>query len=842
MNIQELNGVWKLYYAPEKAGQPDTYSPDLLNTWQKIPALVPSNVEIDLEAAGITPDPFYADNLHAYAPYEYYQWVYEKTFTLNELLSAVAPTAPASDRPSCATAHCSPHRPTDRIFLCFGGIDTIADIYLNGVHLGRTKNMLIEHEFDVTDLLRRPTAASAACADTGANPCADTQATAENHLIVHIHSTMNYARSKEYDMGMRGTAHRNEICWLRKAPHMHGWDIAPRLVSAGLWRGVHLESRPLTRITETYYACSSLTHSPDITKGDIITLQYGCRFTTDHDTLEGFQIKIHGQCEGHEFEDIQPAHFVSMNYTAKIENAKLWWPYGYGEPNLYEVEMQLLYNGEILDSRTEHIGLRTVRLDRSFGTLTTASAPLSTSATPGATADTAAIGVGTTPPDQQFQILVNNEPFFAKGTNWVPLDALHSRDAERLQRAHALLTDTGCNMIRCWGGNVYEDHPFFDLCDQSGILIWQDFAMGNTNYPQAREFERIIEEEIESFVKKVRNHPSIALWCSDNEIDYKNLSFELPSRDSSYNRIAYEILPRLIQAHDPYRVLIKSSPEIPEGFHMYNVPEQHLWGARAWYRDDFYRKNTAKFISEYGFHGCPAPSGIRKYIPEEALWPLDNDIWAVHSTEDIRIERSNGRNEMMRNHLRIMYGQVPEDLETFAKLSQIYQAEALKTMMENCRSRSDCHGLIWWNMLDCWPQISDAVVDYYFNKKAAYFYMKRCHQPLLAFVRELKHWAHPVYISNHTRKAARVSLSISDGDTGETLLTGTYDIPAGQTLPVAEVKALVSDQRLLLIRYESEGRIYGNHFITGTPAYDPDTMLRWFEAIRQLPEPFDFEM
>ena len=163
MNIQELNGVWNLYYAPEKAGQPDTYSPDLLNTWQKIPAQVPGNVEIDLEAAGITPDPFYADNLHAYAPYEYYQWVYEKTFTLAETGA-----------------------PGHQIFLCFGGIDTIADIYLNGVHLGRTENMLIEHEFDVTDLLRRPTAASAACTDTRANPCADTQAAAKNHLIVHI--------------------------------------------------------------------------------------------------------------------------------------------------------------------------------------------------------------------------------------------------------------------------------------------------------------------------------------------------------------------------------------------------------------------------------------------------------------------------------------------------------------------------------------------------------------------------------------------------------------------------------------------------------------------------------
>lgn len=802
MHIQSLNGTWNLYYAPEIAGQPDAFAPELLNTWSKIPAQVPGNVEIDLEAAGITPDPFYADNLHAYTPYEYYQWVYETTFTLDETVL----TAPKPDQ-NANSNHC--------VFLCFGGIDTIADIYLNGIHIGRTENMFIDHEFDVTDHLRNNTT---------------------NHLIIHIHSTMNFARSKEYNMGMRGTAHRNEICWLRKAPHMFGWDIAPRLVSAGLWRGVHLESRPATRLTETYYACSSLQHSPDVTKGDIITLQYGCRFITDHDTLEGFQIKIHGKYGDHEFEDIQPAHFVSMNYTTKIENAKLWWPYGYGEPNLYTVEMQLLYHGAIVDSRTERIGLRTVQLERNLGTVpanAVNSIHESEPPTPGSSLQD---------PNQQFKFIINNEPFFAKGTNWVPLDALHSRDAQRLTKAHALLVDSGCNMIRCWGGNVYEDHPFYDLCDQSGILIWQDFAMGNTNYPQTRDFEDIMEHEIGSFVRKVRNHPSIAIWCSDNEIDYKNLGFELPSRDSSYNRIAYEILPRLIQAHDPYRLLIKSSPEIPAGFHMFNVPEQHLWGARAWYRDDFYRKNTAHFISEFGFHGCPAPSGIKKYIPEEFLWPLDNDIWAVHSTEDIRIERSNGRNEMMRNHLKIMYGQVPADLETFAKLSQLYQAEALKTMMENCRSRSDFHGLLWWNMLDCWPQISDAVVDYYFNRKVAYFYMRRCQQPLLAFVGELKHWSHPVYISNHSRKATLVKLSVTDGDTGEPLLAGTYEIPAAQTLTVGDIKSMVSEQRLLLIHYECEGRTYGNHFITGTPAYNPADMLRWFDAIRRLPEPFDFEL
>lgn len=756
----DLNGAWTLYYAPETAGKEDPFSPALLQGMKNIPAQVPGNVQLDLYRAGLTPDPFYADGLHAYAPYEYYQWIYERRFD-----------APSIDA-------------DERLLLRFDGIDTIADIYLNDVHLGRTENMFIEHEFDITE----------AVISGG-----------ENRLAVHLHSVMNVARSKGYDIGMRGTAHRNEICHLRKAPHCFGWDIAPRMVTAGLWRSVQLRTVRPTRLTETYYACSALDRSG-------ITLQYGCRFVTDHDTLDGFSIRVTGVCGAHRFTFCEPAHFVSMNYTACIPAPQLWWPAGYGEQPLYDVCMELLYHGNPVDAKHERIGLRTVRLERSFA-----------------------------PDAQAFRFYVNEKPFFAKGTNWVPLDAFHSRDADRLQQAHDLLRDCGCNMVRCWGGNVYEDHAFFDLCDERGILVWQDFAMGNTNYPQTADFDAVMEQEAAAVVRKLRNHACIALWCTDNEIDYKNEGFGFPGRASCYNRVAYETLPRLIQAHDPYRVLLRSSPEIPEGFTMHTVPEQHIWGHRAWYKDDFYLHNTAKFISEFGFHGCPAFSGIRRYIPADALWPLDNDFWAIHSTEDVRIERSNGRNEMMRNHLRIQYGNVPEDPDTFALLSQLYQGEALKTMLELCRSRSDCGGLLWWNLLDCWPQISDAVVDYYFNRKVAYHYLRRCQQPILAFLTDLKGWEHPVFVSNHTHAPVTVTLHISDGDTGELLLEGSYALDADETCRVAGIPGFVSSQRLLVIRYEANGTAYANHFITGLPAYKPEDMLRWFEVIRRLPQPFVFE-
>ena len=778
----DLNGIWTLYYAPEKGGQAQVFSPDMLASCEQITAQVPGNVQLDLARCGITPDPFYGDNLHAYAPYEYYQWIYQRSFR-------AAPIAAG-----------------ERLILSFGGIDTIADIYVNDILVGHSENMMTEQEFDITDAVIRDTAAPDAC--NNSSPAGE-DSDGPNVLTVHIHSAMNFARSRPYDMGMRGTAHRNEICWLRKAPHCFGWDIAPRMVTAGLWRNVCLKTVRPTRITETYYACSSLNK-----KG--IFLQYGCRFVTDHDTLEGFSLHILGICKAsgkeHRFEKTRPAHFISMNGTLFIENPMLWWPKGYGEQPLYEITMELLYQGQVIHSRTERIGLRTLRVDRRF-----------------------------TPGDQEFRIFVNETPIFAKGTNWVPLDAFHSRDAQRLEAAMDLVSECGCNIMRCWGGNVYEDHAFYDLCDERGILIWQDFAFGNTNYPQTSDFIPVVEEEIGSFVQKVRNHPSIAFWCSDNEIDYKNAGFQLPGRESCLNRVAYEILPRLIQAHDPYRILIKSSPEIPEGFGMYDVPEQHLWGARAWYKDSFYLDHTASFVSEFGFHGCPAPSSIRRYIPEDSLWPLDNDYWAVHSTEDIRIEASNGRNKMMRNHVKLMYGTVPEDLETFALLSQLYQGEALKTMMEHCRSNPSCNGLIWWNMLDCWPQISDAVVDYYFRRKIAYFYMKRCQEPVLVFLDQLKNWGHPLYLSNHSRKEVTVSLRVTDGDTGALLLEDTYSADPGETRQIAAIPAFISDQRLILMQYEVEGTVYGNHFITGAPAYKPEDMIRWFEQIRHLPQPFTYE-
>ena len=754
--LLSLNGEWALYYAPEKGGKEETFRPDMLQAWPRVKANVPGNCERALVDAGVMGDPYWDEQQLDAAKYEYYQWIYETGFD-----------APAA-------------QPGARVFLRFDGIDTIADIYLNGAHLLRAENMFVEHEADVTNLLRE----------------------ADNRLIVHIHSAMNYARSREYPIGMRGTAHRNEICHIRKAAHSFGWDIAPRLVTSGLWRGVRLIEKRPTRITETYYAV------PEVDRArDTALLEYAFRFETDADTLEGFSARLTGVCGAHTFERETPVWFVSHNCEMTIDHPLLWWPQGYGAQNLYTVTLELLRDGEVVDSVTERIGLRSLSLERSFER-----------------------------GSQKFQISVNGVRLMVRGTNWVPLDAMHGNDQNRVDAAMALIHDCGCNMLRSWGGGVYESDRFFDLCDEYGVLVWQDFCMGNTNYPQDDAFARVMYDEASHVARRIRNHASLALWSGDNEVDHKNMGFHLPTYDARYNRVTHETLVRALQAHDPYRFFLRSSPEIPDGFRTDDVPEQHTWGPRAFYKDDFYKHSSASFIGEAGYHGCPSPDSLAEFLPAEKLWPMDNRAWAIHSTEDVRIEsRLGGRNRLMADQVRLLCRQEPDGLNEFARISQLSQAEAVKFFIEHTRSlKWRRSGIIWWNMIDCWPQISDAVVDYAYRKKLAYDWIRRAQQPRIAMMDEVSGWQQAIVLANDTLEAADFRWRVEDADTSEVLASGERTVPAGENAEVGRLTVDPSQQRLLLLRWTANGEAGVNHYLTGFPKYDKADLLRWADAIQAL--------
>ncbi|MFN8465233.1 MAG: hypothetical protein U0X20_06760 [Caldilineaceae bacterium] len=783
-----LDGEWRLAYWRE--GERAIANPGELDGAKvdTIAARVPGNVELDLQAAGVLPEPFYADNIRKLRPYEFYEWWYTRDFDLPSGL------------------------PAQRWQLVFAGLDTIATIWVNGVEVGKTANMLVEHQIDVTAVLH-----------PGAN-----------RIHVRIGSPLNYARRFAYDAVAIGPEHRDELLFVRKAAHMGGWDIMPRAITAGIWRSVWLEPLPPAAIESVYYWTASVDAGG-------ATLGARFQFRTPAAVLDGFTVRFHGACGDHEFSYEWPTEFVADHCYIRVDGARLWWPKGYGDPNLYTVTMELCHNGQVLAVREDRIGIRLLRVDRTD----TAAAVWAPGASPNQT-----MRVDSPPdPASHFVIYVNHEPIMVKGSNWVPIDAFHSRDAARVGPALDLFDDLGCNMIRCWGGNVYEDHPFFDRCDELGIMVWQDFSFACALYPQTEDFLAQVRAEAQSVVEKLRNHPALAIWCGDNEIDAFYVMIKL---DPKYNRLTREVIPQVVHRCDPYRDYVPSSPYVPpvlvQNPDVWTLtPEQHLWGPRAYSKSPFYLQHSAHFIGEIGYHGCPNVSSIERFISPEHLWPWSygdkkNDEWQVHAVyhwEHDAIDRD--RINLMANQVRELFGAIPDDLHSFALASQISQAEAKKFFVESTRLRKwRTSGILWWNVIDGWPQFSDAIVDYYFGRKLAYHYLWRAQRPVSLIVGEPGPGKYlPVVISNDTLQPAHVRYQVQDADSQEVVVAGEYTTPANQNWQVGHIRTYASDQRLYLLTWEVAGQMYGTHYLAGHPPFALDRYRSWLAAIAALPRSFD---
>jgi len=757
-----LDGPWTLTFMPEgqESAEPAQH-PDALAGMaaRTIPATVPGTVEQALREAGLIADPF--NDRHAFdlRPYEFYAWWFQRSFTVPPSLQGA------------------------RYVLVFHGLDTIATVWLNGRELGHAANMLIPHRFDVTALLRRE---------------------GENHLVVRLGSAVNAARRYPYPPVLHTSEDRLESVWLRKAPHMYGWDIMPRLVSAGLWRSVEVEALPATRLDGLYFWTAALSDpSP--------RLGVHVQVDTESADLDELSVQLTGVCGDHTFRETIPLEFVSTQTTIAIPDGRLWWPRDYGEPALYTIRAELLQRGTVCDTRTERIGLRQVQLERTQ--------------------------IGGT--EGRFLFRVNGVPVQISGSNWVPLDALHSRDAARYDAALDLATDVNCRMLRCWGGNVYEDDRFFELCDERGILVWQDFAFACARYPQSDDFAAVVAEEARSVITRLRNHPCLAVWCGDNECDQAWLHGEL---QPDHNRLTREVLPRAVQTHDPHRPFVPSSPyavpSVVASRSWDSAPEQHLWGPRNYFKSAFYSQNTANFIGEIGYHGCPNPGSLRRFLPAEHLWPWDNSSWRAHAVDHWHTRRRlYDRNELMVKQVHEFFGAVPSTLEEFTLASQIVQAEAVKFFIEHARQRWPvCSGLLWWNLIDGWPQISDAVVDYYFGKKLAYYYIRRVQQPLCVLAAEPEDWDLPLLVGNVGPEERRGRYRVRDVESGTEVLAGAFVATPNGNTRLGRLPLSRGDHRLFLLEWESEGRRGGNHYLAGSPPFSCDRYREtWLPHLAPLP-------
>ena len=761
MNSQSLNGKWSLYYADTGRYTIDDYSKFDDYNIPHVEATVPGNVELDLSKAGVLPEDLFMGNVinEEVRKIETWEWWYKTEFSCDDSFIK-SPTAQ----------------------LVFEAVDCYAEYYLNGALFGTSENALIEHKFDVSGLLKE-----------------------HNTLIVHIRSTVwEETKQKAPNTLYKGLGYHHVPDYIlsRRAPHTYGWDIMPRAISAGLWRGVSLETHGEYEITDMFLYPTQI-FSPD---NAVISAEFETNLPPELflSYSNPPTITMTAVFEDKKYDRTASLTAKNGNTVVGIPNPKLWWPRGYGKQNLYDITLTIKApDGTVLCEKTVKYGLRKVELHN----------------------DEVATQI-----EGRFFFKINGVEVYCQGSNWVPLDPYHSRDAEKYEEALGLFYDCGCNIVRCWGGNVYEDRRFYELCDQYGIMVWQDFSMACNFYPQEQWFYDMMAEETEAVVKKLRNYCSIILWSGDNECDSGIVGTGI---DPNKNKITREVIPNVITTLDQTRPYLPSSPYISEkvfevmkksGLSSGDVAtEIHAWGPRDYYKASFYQNNTASFISETGYHGCPSPKSIKKFITPDKVFPyFDNNEWNLHSTDKMY---SDHRVMLMHNQVLQLFGKAPDNLEDYSTASQISQAEAKKFFIERLRARRPhSSGIIWWNMLDGWPQMSDAVVDYYFDKKLAYHYIKKAQRDFSLFFGEVENWGCPIFASNCTLEQKTGKYKITCVDDGKVYLEGSFNIVPNENKKINMVKIMYSEKKLFIIEWTlSDGTSGRNHYLAGYPPFDFDT-------------------
>jgi beta-mannosidase len=762
-----LRNEWKLCYGLHGKNAPANPAELKKMNWPVIPAAVPGNVELDLLASGKIKNPEVGSNIYDLRKYEAFQWWYFRTFVTPQY---------AKD---------------ERVEIVFEGLDCFGTIWINDKLVGKTDNMFIDHRFDITDLLKSK---------------------GNNSIYICIDPAV--AEAQKYSNGIIGNRSdfSPEAFHVRKAPHMYGWDIMPRLVSAGLWRDVNLNIVKPTRFRQIYWMTNSVNVSQR--KASLIL---DWEFVSDYPTIDGLTLEVALQRGTNKiYENSYPLYTSCGKQNISLDNVDIWWPRGYGDPALYEATVRIVDNKKnVLDEKKQKIGIRTAGLIRTETT---------TKENPG-----------------EFVFSINGEKIFVRGTNWVPLDALHSRDKNHLKDVFHMITDLNCNMIRCWGGNVYEDNDFFDLCDENGVMVWQDFAMGCTIYPQDNDFAETIRKEAINIVCKLRNHPSLVLWSGNNENDNSTEWTLNKHPDPGLDRISREVLPGVIWEYDPVRSYLPSSPYFSEdyfraGNNFSLLPEVHLWGPRGYYKAPFYTKVSAHFVSEIGYHGCPNRVSLEQMFGKEFVYPWTsegkwNDEWITKAVRAHPESKSDARNNLMINQVKAVFGDYPRDLDEFIFASQAVQAEAMKFFIELWRmDKFRKTGIIWWNLRDGWPIISDAVVDYYNSKKLAYYYIRQVQPNTCVMIGDLQDGSHPVVAVNDTREEKAGAVVVRDADSGETVFSASFIIPVnGKTL----VGTITENQKqsMWMIEYTIGNEKYSNHYLAGKVPFKLDDYHRWYNKL-----------
>jgi len=701
MHTQSLNDNWQF----REAG-----------TDEWLPAQAPGSVHTDLLALERIPDPFVGDNERRVQWVAERDWEYRCTFE-------VAPRL----------------LDEERVFLVCDGLDTLADVTLNGQPVGHAENAFRHYRWEVATLLVE----------------------SENELRVFFSSPVAYVRARQKEQPLPGPSQSIPGgSYLRKAPCQFGWDWGPKLPPIGIWKGIRLEGYTVARLDDVHlrqhHADGAVAVSADVTleRWQDVYLTATLRLTAPDGSVQETETKLEGSA-------------TTGRLDIEVTDPQLWWPNGYGDQPLYEADVLLLAEDRLCDRRAFQLGLRTIELRQEpdeFGT--------------------------------SFTFVVNGVPVFAKGANWIPADSFPGRITDQhLEHLIRSAAEAHVNMLRVWGGGFYEEERFYDLCDRYGILVWQDFVFSCSVYPVDEAFFENVRVEARQNVRRLRHRASLALWCGNNEMEWGWVEWEWDAPDrkrlkETYDRMFHHLLPEMCAAEAPDTPYWPSSPSSGTPFVDPNgvrAGDTHNW--EVWHGDrpfEAYREHRSRFVSEFGFQSFPPLETIRAYA-NESDWNVTSYVMDYH-------QRSDEGNVKIVKYL-IDHFRVPRDFPSMVYLTQVLQAEAVRTGVEYWRrSRRRTGGTLYWQLNDCWPVASWSSLDYFGRWKVLHYAARRFYAPVLLSA-ERQGTKATLHVTNDLtgewRGAVRWSLETLEGE----VLRSEEEAVTVSALSAAQICALdLSDQ------------------------------------------------
>ena len=560
------------------------------------------------------------------------------------------------------------------IRLKFEGIDTLADIYFNGNHLGVADNMHRVWEYPVKSL----------AAESGG----------VNTIRVRFHSPLSFIKEAYEKSPYDGSPEAMQgFPLLRKSHCSFGWDWGPRLPDAGLFRAVSLVGVEQAEIRDVWIR--------QIHREGAVSLSCDIAVESVCDTVCTCELKVTGPKGDTSVSQLQRKNDGFFGGIV-IDNPELWWPNGYGSQPLYRVEAVLKANGEIQDIQSRMVGLRTMK-----------------------------VNTGADEYGSRFAHEVNGVEIFAMGADYIPEDCIRGRvNRERTRTLLEHCRDCNFNVIRVWGGGYYPDDFFYDLCDELGLIVWQDFMFACAVYPLTPEFEANVTAEIRDNVRRIRHHACLGLWCGNNEMEMflaDNQWVRKPLQKTEYLIMNERIIPELLRQYDPDTFYWPSSPSSGGDFDSPNDPDRgdvHYW--EVWHGGlpfTDYRNYYFRYLSEFGFQSFPAVKTIEQFTA-----PEDKNIFSYVMEKH---QKNAGANGKILQYMSQMY-LYPESLELLVYVSQLLQAEAIRYGVEHFRrNRGRCMGCVYWQLNDCWPVASWSSIDYYGRWKALHYFAKRFFAPVL---------------------------------------------------------------------------------------------------------------